>query len=204
VRWSATANAALAGAYARAQTALGQLTAPSGAPIAGALVQVLDTPSYEGSRTVALASARTAFNGSFRVRLPAATPSSRLTFAYSANPADVVPDVTAALALKVPASVALNVTPRSSHVGGSIVFTGTLHGAPLPPGGKTLVLEARTSGGSWRQFQVLATRSHGRYRATYRFRLAGPITYEFRTVCPEEADFPYATGASNVVRVRER
>jgi hypothetical protein len=203
VRWSATARASLAGAYGHAQTVLGRLTAPGGAPIVGALVQVLSTPSFQGAKTVVLASARTAADGSFRLRLPSGIPSSRLTFAYSSHSGQAVPDVTATLALTVAARLTLNVTPRTSHAGGTIVFTGTLAGAPLPPGGKQLVLEARALGGPWRQFQVLATASHGRYRAGYRFRLGGPITYEFRAVSPQEADFPYATGSSNVVRVHE-
>jgi hypothetical protein len=203
VRWSATARASLAGAYGHAQTVLGRLTAPGGAPIAGALVQVLSTPSFQGAKTVVLASAHTAADGSFRLRLPSGIPSSRLTFAYSSHSGQAVPDVTATLALTVAARLTLNVTPRTSHAGGAIVFTGTLAGAPLPPGGKQLVLEARALGGPWRQFQVLATASHGRYRAGYRFRLGGPITYEFRAVSPQEADFPYATGSSNVVRVHE-
>jgi len=66
------------------------------------------------------------------------------------------------------------------------------------------VLEARALGGPWRQFQVLATLARGRYHASYRFRLPGPITYQFRAVSPAEADFPYSAGASNVVRVREQ
>ena len=37
-------------------------------------------------------------------------------------------DVTAALTLTVPASLALRVTPHTSHAGGTIVFAGTLHG----------------------------------------------------------------------------
>ncbi len=204
VRWSATAKASLAGAYGHAQTVLGRLTAPGGAPIAGALVQVLSTPSFQGAKTVALASARTAADGSFRLRLPAGSPSSRLTFAYSSHSGQAVPDVTATLALTVAARLSLNVTPRTSHAGGAIVFTGTLAGAPLPPGGKQLVLEAGTLGGPWRQFQVLSTAAHGRYRSSYRFRLGGPIDYEFRAVSRQEADFPYATGSSNVVRVHER
>ncbi|MGA9876148.1 MAG: carboxypeptidase-like regulatory domain-containing protein, partial [Solirubrobacteraceae bacterium] len=208
VRWSATAKTALAGAYDHAQTVVGQLTAPSGAPIGGALVQVLSTPGYEGARTTALAALHTATDGSLRLRLPAGLPSSRLTFAYSSRAGLAVPDVTAALTLTVPASVRLDVTPRTSHAGGTIVFSGTLHGSPLPPGGKTLVLEARAEGAGahspWRQFQVLATRAHGRYRATYRFRLPGPITYAFRAVSPAEADFPYGAGVSNLVRVYER
>jgi hypothetical protein len=204
VRWSATAKASLAGAYGHAQTVLGRLTAPGGAPIAGALVQVLSTPSFQGAKTVALASARTVADGSFRLRLPAGSPSSRLTFAYSSHSGQAVPDVTATLALTVAARLTLNVTPRTSHAGGAIVFTGTLAGAPLPPGGKQLVLEAGTLGGPWRQFQVLSTAAHGRYRSSYRFRLGGPIDYEFRAVSRQEADFPYATGSSNVVRVHER
>lgn len=204
VHWRTTAKASIAGVYGHAQTVLGRLTAPGGAPVSGALVQVLSTPSFQGAKTVALASVHTASNGSFRLRLPTGTPSSRLTFAYSSRLGQAVPDVTAALELTVPARLSLHVTPRTSHVGGSIVFTGTLLGAPLPPGGKQLVLEARTLGGPWRQFQVFSTAARGHYRAIYRFRLAGPITYEFRAVCPKEADFPYGNGASNVVSVHER
>jgi hypothetical protein len=204
VRWSVTVRASLAAGYGHAQTIVGHLTAPGGAPIGGAAVQVLSTPSFQGAKTVALATARTADNGSFRVLLPASTPSSRLTFAYSSHPPQPVPDVTATLALTVAARLTLDVTPRSSHAGGTIMFTGTLLGAPLPPGGKQLVLEARAPAGPWRQFQILPTAAHGRYHASYRFRLGGPITYEFRTVSPKEADFPYATGVSNVVMVHER
>ncbi|HEY5194315.1 MAG TPA: carboxypeptidase-like regulatory domain-containing protein [Solirubrobacteraceae bacterium] len=204
VHWAATARATLAGSYGHAQTVIGQLTAPGGMPIAGALVQMFDTPAYERAPTRTLASLRTAANGSFRLRLPAGTPSGRITVAYSSHAGQAVPDITAALSLTIPASLALSVTPRSTSVGGTIVFHGTLRGAPLPPGGKQLVLEARTLGGSWRQFQVLATGAHGRYRATYRFRLAGPISYQFRALSPREADFPYGVGSSNVVLVHER
>lgn len=204
VRWSATARVSFAASYGHAQTIVGHLTAPGGAPIGGASVQVLSTPSFQGAKTVALAAARTAADGRFRLLLPASTPSSRLTFAYSSHPPQPVPDVTATLALTVAARLTLDVTPRTSHAGGTIMFTGTLLGVPLPPGGKQLVLEARALAGPWRQFQVLPTAAHGRYHASYRFRLGGPITYEFRAVSPKEADFPYATGVSNVVRVHER
>lgn len=98
----------------------------------------------------------------------------------------------------------MRIAPRTTSQGGRIVFSGTLRGALLPPGGKQLVLEARTLSGRWRQFQVLSTAKGGMYRATYRFRLAGPIDYKFRVVSTQEADFPYAEGASNVVLVHER
>lgn len=204
VRWASTAHASLAGAYGRAQTASGRLVSALGAPLAGAIVQVLSTPAFQGAHTRTLMSVRTGPDGSFRVRLPASTPSTQLTFAYSSHPAQPVPDVTASLSLTVPAHLSLRVTPRVSHVGGTIAFAGVLSGAPLPRGGKQLVLEARSLRGSWRQFHVLSTLAHGRFHATYRFRLPGPIDYQFRAVCSHEADFPYGTGASPVVRVHER
>jgi hypothetical protein len=204
VRWSATARVSLVGVYDHAQAVVGRLAAPDGAAIGGASVQVLSTPNYEGATSHVLATVRTAGDGSFRLRLPAGTPSSRITFTYSNHPMQAVPDVTATLELTVAARLTLKVTPRASHIGGTIVFSGRLLGAPLPSGGKQVVLEARTPRGSWHQFQVLSTAFHGHYRARYRFRLAGPITYEFKAVSRKEADFPYTTGASNVVSVLER
>jgi hypothetical protein len=204
VHWAATALDSRVGAYGRAQTVTGRLASSAGAPIGDAPIQVLSTPSFQGARTRALMSVRTASNGSFRVRLPASTPSTHLTFAYSSHPPQAVPDVTAWLSLTVPAHLALRVAPHVSQVGGTIAFSGTLSGAPLPAGGKQLVLEARTLHGSWRQFRVLSTAAHGRFRATYRFRLPGPIDYRFRAVCAREADFPYGSGTSPLVRVHEK
>jgi hypothetical protein len=204
LRWSSTAHTALVAPYGHTRTIRGRLTAPDGSPIGAATLQVLCAPAYQGSTPRSLAPVRTAADGSFQVVVPASMPSSRITLAYSSRSGQPSPDVTAALTLTVPASLSLRVTPSVSHVGGTIAFTGALHGSPLPRGGKQLVLEARAPGSSWRQFRVLSTLAHGRYHATYRFRLPGPIVYEFRATSPHEADFPYGAGASRVVRVRER
>jgi hypothetical protein len=204
VHWSATAKAALASAYGRAETVTGRLTAPTGAPIGKAAVEVFDTPTYERAPTRVLGTAKTEANGTFSFRVPPSSPSARLTFAYSAQQGMPAPSVTASLQLTVLASLSLKIAPRTTQRAGRIVFSGRLRGTPLPPGGKQLVLEARTLGGPWRQFQVLTTAKGGAYRATYRFRLAGPIDYKFRVVSQREADFPYAEGASNVVLVHER
>ncbi len=169
-----------------------------------AVVQVFDTPSYERAPTRSLGTAITTTNGSFGFRVPASTPSARLTFAYSAQLGAPTPNVMASLQLRVPASLSLKIAPRTTRRGGRIVFSGKLRGAPLPPGGKQLVLEARTLSGQWRQFQTLSSGPKGSYRASYRFRLAGPIDYKFRAVSQQEADFPYGRGASNVVLVHER
>jgi hypothetical protein len=203
LRWSSTAHTALTAPYGRSHTLRGRLTAPDGSPIGGATLQGWCTPAYQGASPRPLPPVRTSPAGAFQVRVPSSTPSSRVTLAYSSHAPQPTPDVTSALTLTVPASLSLRVTPAVSHVGGVISFTGVLRGSPLPRGGKQLVLEARAPGAPWRQFRVLSTRPHGRYRATYRFRLPGPITYEFRASSPHEADFPYGAGTSRVVRVRE-
>jgi hypothetical protein len=205
--WSSGAHNALSARFGSAHTVSGRLLAPGGTPIAGAQVQAQFLPACLGAHPLTLAAARTGANGAFTLRLPASLPSGRLTLAYSAHSGQASPDVTAALALTVRASLSLRVTPRSSHAGGTIRFSGNLHGAPLPHGGKQLVLEARAAGpghSPWRQFRVLTTAAHGAFKASYRFRLPGPVTYQFRAVSPHEADFPYATGASNLVSVHER
>jgi hypothetical protein len=129
--------------------------------------------------------------------------SSTLRFAYRSHINDTIPVATAGLALCVHAGIALHIAPRVTSVGHRIVFTGVLHGTPIPPGGKQLVLEA-SSGGGWIEFDTITTHANGRYRATYRFRFPGPAVYRFRAISPYEADFPFLDGVSNVVRVFER
>ncbi|HEU0249724.1 MAG TPA: carboxypeptidase-like regulatory domain-containing protein, partial [Solirubrobacteraceae bacterium] len=202
--WSSGAHTALTARFGSAHTVSGRLLAPGGTPIAGAQVQALFQPGVLGAPTRKLATAYTGADGGFTLRLVSSLQSGRLTLAYSSRTGQASPNVTAALTLNVRASLSLQVAPRVSHAGGTIRFTGDLHGGPLPRGGKQLVLEARVPGGAWRQFRVLASGPHGRYRASYRFRLPGPVTYQFRASCPHEADFPFASGSSNVVSVRER
>lgn len=203
-RWSSTQSPDLYSRYGRAQTIVGRLLAPSGTPIGGALIEATLTPSSQGARSAALASVRTSADGTFRLRLPASAPSSTVSIAYRGEPGAPVPSASAALKLTVAAGLTLRVTPRTSHVGGTIHFSGTLHGGPIPPEGKQIVLQASSPGVQWRTFEAIATDRRGRYRASYRFHFSGPVTYRFRALSPAEADFPFAAGSSNVVRVRER
>ena len=66
------------------------------------------------------------------------------------------------------------------------------------------MLEARSPGGPWIEFDVVRTDARGRYHASYRFKFPGPADYQFRVLCEPESDYPFATGSSNVVGVRER
>jgi hypothetical protein len=108
------------------------------------------------------------------------------------------------LDLNVRAGVALSVSPQTTSVGHEIFFHGRLLSGPIPHAGKQIVLEARSLGSAWLEFQVIRTGPRGRFRATYRFRFPGPADYQFRAVSEPESDYPFAAGASNVVRVHER
>ena len=202
-RWKSTAKAVRTGGYGAKEEITGRLTAPGGVSISGASLGVYDTPAYEGARTVPLTGVRTGPTGAWTLTLPKGVSSSALRFEYRSHVNDTIPVTTAALTLRVHAGIALRITPRTTSVDHTIVFSGTLHGAPIPAGGKQLVLEA-SSGREWIEFRTITTDAKGRYHASYRFKFPGPITYRFRVLSPSEADFPFLAGTSNVVDVHER
>jgi len=203
VNWKSTKRQHLTAGYGRAETIVGRLTGPGGAPISGALIDLHETPSYEGAKPVAMASPRTGQDGRFTVRLGGRFPSCTLRFAYRAHLGEALPVATRTLALSVRAGVSLTVAPRTASVGRSIFFSGRLRAGPIPSGGKLLVLEARSQGSAWLEFDVIRSDARGRYHASYRFKFPGPADYQFRVLSEAEADYPFATGASAVVGVFE-
>jgi hypothetical protein len=203
VAWKATRGERLASGFGRAQTIVGRLTGAGGVPIGAAQVNVTSTPGYAGARTAAMASVRTDADGRFALRLPADSSSRTLRFEYS-DDLDSPPVVTKVLTLSVRAGVSLSIAPRTASVGSSVHFSGRLRGGPIPKGGKLLVLEARSPGGAWLEFDVIRSDARGRFHASYRFKFPGPADYQFRLLCEAEADYPFATGSSNVVGVFER
>lgn len=204
VGWRSTRRASLTSGYGRRQTVIGRLTALGGTPISGAQIELAAQPTSTGSRPIALPGARTGADGRFAVRLPAGLPSCALRVTYRAHIGDALPAASRTLRLNVHAGIALRITPRTASVGQSIQFQGHLLGRPVPHDGKQLVLEARSPGGAWIEFEVVRTDARGRYRASYRFKFPGPADYQFRVLSEPESDYPYAAGASRAVGVHER
>lgn len=204
VRWTGTAKASARGRFSHPRTLSGRLTTVAGQPISGAAIDVRATPAYAGAKPLTMASPRTDANGRFSVSVPAGTSSRTLRFAYRAHLDDAHPAATGALRLVTRAGIALRVSPHTASAGSSIFFRGRLRGRPIPRGGKQLVLEARSPGSAWIQFKVVRTDPRGRYRASYRFKFAGPADYRFRVRSEAESDYPFAAGSSNVVGVHER
>ena len=147
---------------------------------------------------------KTGPDGRFTVKVPGGVSSRTIVLAYREHLGDTLPVATRTLGLTVRAGVRLRVRPRTTSVGRTIHFTGALPGGPIPRGGKQLVLEARSPGGPWIEFDVVRSTRRGRFHDSYTFKFPGPVNYRFRAVSESDADYPFATGASNVVRVYER
>ncbi len=204
VRWTDTRKPRLLTGFGRAHSLTGRLTALGGSPIAGAAIEVRETPSYDGARSAAIGVPHTDASGRFSLRVPGRVSSCTLHVAYRAHLGDAAPTVTRTLRLSVHAGVALTVSPHTTSVGRTIYFRGRLRGGPVPPSGKQLVLEARSPGSPWIEFDVIRTDARGRYHASYRFKFPGPADYSFRALSEPESDYPFAAGTSNVVHVHER
>ncbi|HUB73909.1 MAG TPA: hypothetical protein VL979_07730 [Solirubrobacteraceae bacterium] len=201
--WAGTRRPTLWRAFGRGGKVVGRLTAPGGAPIAGAQIRVMARPDYAGARTAAMTVVRTGAAGRFTLRVPAGVSSRTLRLQYSAD-LGARPVASRVLKLRVRAGVTLAIAPRVTSAGHSIRFSGRLRGGPVPAGGKPLVLEARSPGGAWLEFDVIRSDARGRFHAGYRFKFPGPAAYQFRVLCEAEADYPFATGASKAVGVFER
>jgi hypothetical protein len=199
--WKGAKSARLTTRFGRVQMILGTVTGANGAPIVGATIDLVATPSYQGAGPIQMAGVQTGTDGRFAVRLSRGVTSRAICLAYRPPGG---PPLTRTLVLSVRAGVALSVSPHDSSVGREIFFRGNLLAGPIPPEGKQLVLEARSPRGPWIEFQVIRTGPRGRYHAAYRFRFPGPADYQFRAVSEAESDYPFAAGSSNVVGVHER
>jgi hypothetical protein len=204
VAWKGSRRERITVGYGHTETILGRLTAPGGQPISGAQIEVLVTPASTGAKTTAMATAHTGTTGSFTVRVPAGVSSRALRFVYRSHLGDPLPAVTRTLSLGVRAAISMSISPRTASVGQSIHFHGRLRGGLVPHDGKQLVLEARSPGGPWIEFDVVRSDAHGRFHASYRFKFPGPAAYQFHVLSEPESDYPFAAGSSNVVSVHER
>jgi len=200
---SSKSTSRLTSSYGRPHEIAGKLTNAAGVPIVGALIEASQKPASLGAVTSSLTDPRTNAQGGFTIGVPRSISSTTIELAYRSHIGDPQPVATQTLTLRVPASIHLTVSPRVTSVGHTIVLRGTLAGS-IPPGGKKVLFEARTIGGQWLEFHNATVNAHGRFRATHRFTFPGPVRYQFRVVCEREADFPFLTGVSNTVQVRER
>jgi hypothetical protein len=195
----------LVSAFGRSHVVRGRLRGLDGAPISGAAIDVVSKTTAVNARELAKASGpKTRNDGSWYLVLPPGVSSRDLSLRYRSHVNDTIPTASARVRLRVRAGLRLAIHPRVARRGQAIRFDGRLLGAPLPRGGKQIVLMARASRGAWLRFNVVRTATHGRFRTTYRFQQPGRARYRFRALSLAEAAYPYLAGGSNVVKVNKR
>lgn len=175
----------------------GRVETPAGRAVPGAAVEVSEqVRGGSGWRPVATAVSGPA--GAFALRL-AAGPSRTLRLAYPGT--DLLLPAAIERRVLVPAAGTLTVSRRRARNGQRVVFAGRLLGRPLPPGGRTVDLQAHYRG-AWRTFATPRTDARGRWRHPYRFGATrGRVVYRFRALIKREAAYPYEQGVSPAARV---
>lgn len=182
----------------------GQLTTKAGQPIKDAAVRVTITRDARNSPPFERESLQTNSEGRFRWKMPKGSSSRKITLSYRQRVRDPEPVVSTVLRLRVTAGVRLKLSHRKVRRGQRIKLTGTVVGRPVPGGGKLVELQARNPGKRWITFRTVRSRKSGAFSARYRFRNAGPATFQMRARARKSGDYPYATGSSPVRTIKVR
>ncbi len=182
----------------------GQVTTPNGQPIKGAFVRVTIRRDARNSPAFDRDSLKTDSRGRFRWTLPKGVSSRSIKLAYHQRVNDTKPVASTTLRLRVAAGLRLALSRRTVRRGQTVELTGTVLGRPVPGGGKVIELQARNAGGRWITFRTVRSRRSGTFKASYRFRNAGPARFQMRARARKSGDYPYATGSSPVRRISVR
>lgn len=176
----------------------GHVTNRDGQPIAGAQVDVYSTTlgiQHPAGSLSADAS------GQF-VHIVQAASTQTLRFVLRSSPTILPAQDTVEILTR--GSSSLRVSKQRTLNGGSVVFSGQVRGQPLPAAGKLVEVQVRLSKG-WQTFRTLRTDAAGQWGQRYRFQnTCGVEHFRFRARVPEEAGYPFETGASRTVKVRVR
>lgn len=195
-RWVGTSRTTLTAPYGRRAVIRGRLTTAAGAAIRGARIELLTAIDGGSGERLDKGGARTRRDGRFTLILPSDASSRTLVVRYHA--------AERTLRLRVRAGVRVTVAPRVAARGRTVAIDGRVLGHPLPPSGKVVELQARTTRGRWSTFRTVRATRSGRFATRYTFRRGGPALYLMRARVREADDYPYATGSSHAVRVRVR
>jgi hypothetical protein len=175
----------------------GRLTAPTGAPIKGAQVQLLQQVLGSASATP-IASATTRPDGTWTLKAPAG-PSRLLRVAYYSHTLDSSPAATIDIHESVQGVVSIR-APHRARLGHALVFRGQLAGGYVPPGGESVQMEILYAG-RWRTIEVLPTSSRGAWTYKYVFTLGVGTSYLFRAVTVPNGGYPFLSTHSKPIRV---
>jgi hypothetical protein len=199
--FAASGRGTLTSRYGRTVLVTGRLVAPSGRPIVGARVSVLQQDKLAGAKMTPAGEVVTGADGRF-VYTTKAVRSRTIRFGYRAHLEDADFTSTTDIGLAVIAKLTLTTDRRALRNGQAVVFRGSVAGAPAKVR-KVIELQVK-KGSRWMTFRSTRLR-HGRFSERYRFtRTHGRITYVFRARVRQEVGFPFLTSHSPAVKVTVR
>ena len=199
---SATTSTTAAVPWRRSAVTLGgQLLTKAGAPIAGAELQLWETPAGAGARPAELGVARTAGNGTWHFRIPAG-PSRTLAVTYRTHLTDAAPAATVTVHETVIGAVGLT-APKLARFGRPLLMHGALAGGFIPSGGTLVGMQIFFSG-HWRTIDLVRTDAAGRFAYDYVFAGVAAGTWRFRAFVPAQAAYPFTQSESGPIAVLAR
>jgi hypothetical protein len=179
----------------------GSLLEPTGAPVGGARVELLEQASYTGAPTKLVASTTTNLVGQWAFAVPKG-PSRVLTVAWRSHVLDAGYATQLALHESVIADIGLK-APRRVRVGRPFDFRGNLAGGYIPPERSTIQFEIFFLG-RWRTIETLHTNARGAFAYRYSFSTGKGISYRFRASIHYSRAYPFLAATSQAVRLEVR
>jgi hypothetical protein len=188
--------------YARSGLRLsGALREPTGSPVAGARLELLQQASYTGAPMRAIATTATDAAGGWTFVVPRG-PSRVLLVAWRSHALDAGYAAQLEYHESVFADIGLK-APRRVRAGVPFDFRGGLVGGYIPPERSTVEMEIFFLG-RWRTIETLRTSSRGRFAYRYTFSTGAGSSYRFRASIQYTRAYPFLASASRSVRVRVR
>lgn len=189
-------------AYVRSGLRLsGTLREPTGSPVAGARLELLQQASYTGAPMRAVTTTTTNTAGQWSVVVPRG-PSRVLLVAWRSHALDAGYTAQLEYHERVFADVGLT-APHRVRVDTPFTFRGALAGGYIPPEHSTVQMEIFFTG-RWRTIETLRTDRRGRFAYGYTFSTGTGSSYLFRAVIQYSHAYPFLANASRPVRVRVR
>jgi hypothetical protein len=174
---------------------IGDAIDASGAPIAGAAVNVAATPTGHDSDPIGTTT--TDANGHYELRLPAG-PSRLVTASIGGTPTQQPAFATASLNVRT--DIDFTPQPRTIRSGKMLQLRGrVLHSDWLPVGGVSVSFQWYSPTG-WAAFhKPTQTDANGRFSLPYRIASSSDVLLRARVDKP--AGWPFAPGSSDAVKI---
>jgi hypothetical protein len=186
--------------YARSGLTLsGVLREPTGSPVAGARLELLQQASSTGAPLRAVATTTTNAAGEWKFAVSRG-PSRVLLVGWRSHALDGGYAAQLEYHEKVFAHIGL-AAPRRVRIGVPFDFRGALAGGYIPPERTVVQMEIFFSG-RWRTIETLRTNRRGRFAYGYSFSAGAGSSYLFRAAIQYSRAYPFLASVSRPVRVR--